>query len=41
MTIRELAQLSGLSKTTVADALRDDPKVNQETRRRVKQRERF
>lgn len=36
MTIRELAHISGLSKTTVADALRNDPKVSSKTRRRVK-----
>lgn len=35
MTIRELARALGLSKTTVADALRDKPVVNSATRKHV------
>jgi LacI family transcriptional regulator len=35
LTIRDIAQLSGLSKSTVSLVLNDSPKVDPETRRRV------
>ena len=36
-TIRTLAEALGVSRTTVSEALRNHPRVNLETRRRVQE----